>query len=448
MKKYVLIVCLAFATSVSVGAQTIDEAKAAFPFTFLNAVEQNMKEPGNVFVSPVSLWIATGMLQSGAAGNTLSEIHNALGLGADVTSDELNAYNRQLISNLRNPNEILNAQNTTEEEQESAPVLETANSMWSDKVVPFLDSFREDLTQNYDAHIETLDLSLQSSMDIVDAWVNENTHGTIPNLGILPNDELRLLLVNTIYFKGGWSMPFDKYSTSMQTFMNDGTTPAGTSMMSSLEARRYSHVDGFRAVELRYGMYGRYRMIVMMPENSDAALSEATYQNVKNGMNYDYFLLRMPKFGLDIDLDLAETLQQMGIVEAFSPANDFSRMTLRELMIRESKQKSHIEIDEEGTVASAATVFGAVDSCLPEDPMELTIDHPFYLTIEDTQTNTILFIGHIRNITDAQQFMVPSEVKMHTVDSNRKTTKLLDENGRIVILHNGKRYTLSGIAME
>src|SRR5512145_1357831 len=53
-----------------------------------------------------------------------------------------------------------------------------------------------------------------------------------------------------------------------------------------------------------------------------------------------------------------------------------------------------IAIDEEGTVAAAATaVLGTKGGGAPESPPSITFDHPFVFFIRDEATNAVLFAG-------------------------------------------------------
>jgi serine protease inhibitor len=55
-----------------------------------------------------------------------------------------------------------------------------------------------------------------------------------------------------------------------------------------------------------------------------------------------------------------------------------------------------LEVNEEGTVAAAATgVIVGVTAAPPEQPFEMIVDHPFFVAIQDQPTGAILFMGSI-----------------------------------------------------
>ena len=60
--------------------------------------------------------------------------------------------------------------------------------------------------------------------------------------------------------------------------------------------------------------------------------------------------------------------------------------------------KSYLEVDEDGTIAAAATMVHMDGCCLNHNqPINFKINKPFIVVIHDTVFNGILFIGKIMN---------------------------------------------------
>jgi len=76
----------------------------------------------------------------------------------------------------------------------------------------------------------------------------------------------------------------------------------------------------------------------------------------------------------------------------FTPAANFGKMTSGPLWINYVKQKTFIEVNEEGTEAAAATVVSMVNGITPS----FIVDRPFIYVLCDDRTDTILFIGKVR----------------------------------------------------
>ena len=64
------------------------------------------------------------------------------------------------------------------------------------------------------------------------------------------------------------------------------------------------------------------------------------------------------------------------------------------LYINEVSHKTFVEVNEEGTEATAVTnvgISGIVS--VPPPPISFVVDRPFFFAIRDNQTKTVLFMG-------------------------------------------------------
>jgi serpin B len=80
---------------------------------------------------------------------------------------------------------------------------------------------------------------------------------------------------------------------------------------------------------------------------------------------------------------------------AFDPAAaDFSRITKArdDLYITSVRQKTFVEVNEEGTEAAAATSVGI---SVTSAPPAVIVDRPFIVAIRERLSGTLLFIGRI-----------------------------------------------------
>jgi serpin B len=111
--------------------------------------------------------------------------------------------------------------------------------------------------------------------------------------------------------------------------------------------------------------------------------------------------LALPRFKLEYNVSLNDSLQALGMKRAFH-GGDFSAMSDEPLEISEVKQKSYVEVNEEGTEAAAVTVgiMRATAILRPQKPFELVVDRPFFFAIEDSQTQSILFMGVVYDPTN------------------------------------------------
>ncbi|GIY06908.1 serpin B6 [Caerostris darwini] len=80
---------------------------------------------------------------------------------------------------------------------------------------------------------------------------------------------------------------------------------------------------------------------------------------------------------------------------AFEEGADLSGMSdCADLSVSDVVHKAVVEVNEEGTVAAAATAVMINKRCMVHEP-EFTVNHPFLFMIIDTKSNVNLFTGKI-----------------------------------------------------
>ena len=96
-------------------------------------------------------------------------------------------------------------------------------------------------------------------------------------------------------------------------------------------------------------------------------------------------------------ISLDDPLKALGMRRAFGNGADFSAMAEEPLFVSEVKQKSFVEVNEEGTEAAAVTTVTVVYAIAmrPPKPFEMIVDRPFLFVIADDQSKSILFMGVI-----------------------------------------------------
>lgn len=100
----------------------------------------------------------------------------------------------------------------------------------------------------------------------------------------------------------------------------------------------------------------------------------------------------------DFENDLKKVLQAMGIKEAFAATSDFSGISDdNRLYVGGVKQKTFIEVNEEGTTAAA--VSGIIGETSPgfSKYLEFIVNRPFIYAIQERSSGAILFVGKVTN---------------------------------------------------
>ncbi|UCC44662.1 MAG: serpin family protein [Candidatus Zixiibacteriota bacterium] len=343
------------------------------------------QEPGdiNLFLSPVSVSMALGMTCNGARGQTRDEMQTTLEI-AGLTPEEMNHAYHSLIQLLVTLDDDVK--------------LTIANSIWSRTGLPVKDEFIELNRTYFDALVRTLDFSDSTAADTINAWVYENTGGKIEKIISGPiSPDVVMHLINAIYFKAAWTIPFNPDSTLDAGFnLPDGSTTACRMM----NKEGYFHIrltPDFYAVDLPYGD-SSFSMLVILPHQEIGIDSVVRQMTEENWIAWtDPFVihnipLSLPRFKVEYEIQLKPILESMGMPLSFTPAADFTGMVEGGgLWIDAVKHKTYVEINEEGTEAAAVTDVIMVTSM----PPPFVADRPFLFVIYERVNKTILFMGRI-----------------------------------------------------
>lgn len=348
----------------------------------------------NVFFSPFSVSETMAMVSAGARGDTASQILDTLHLSQEkgALHPAFHALDTRLMNMGEKPLK-----------ESSEPFqLTVANSIWGQSGEDFKADFIDTLSENYGAGLNTLDFATEPepSRVKINDWVEEKTQERIKDLipeGAITSDT-RMVLTNAIYFKASWMASFQKELTKPGDFtQRDGTT-VQTDLMHQESTFEYAELDGFKAISLPYDG-GDASMLVMLPEDLaefEEELDADVISSTLEALESKTVRLTLPKFEFSVPLTLTQTLQQMGISDAFGDTADFSGMTADgSIRISDVIHKAFVSVDESGTEAAAATAAMMRTTSMPVDPAEFVADKPFVFVIRDNQSGSLLFVGRV-----------------------------------------------------
>ena len=348
-------------------------------------------ENNNMFISPMSLFMALSMVYNGADGVTKEEIAKTLQVeGIEV--NELNKANASMMSMLDKETDQIQ--------------LDAANSIWLNEAYHFQKDFAEHNKVYFNAEIEEIDITNSKSPKRINDWVKNSTNNKIKEIVDSPLDpNLVAILINAIYFKGNWAYEFDEKETVTRSFkLEDGATK-DVPLMVLNEKLAYMENEDFQAVTLPYGD-GEMSMKVFLPRENvslDEFKKTVTNENWtlwNTEFNFKNGMIMLPKFQLEYEVLLNEMLKELGMNSAFGEDANFTKMIKEEdpVWISGVKQKTFIDVNEEGTEAAAVTsITMETTSMVIDEPFQMEVNRPFFLTITDDETDTILFMGSIAN---------------------------------------------------
>jgi len=274
--------------------------------------------------------------------------------------------------------------------------LEMASSAW----------IRGEIKPNYTDSIQELGADIRSLKDVspapINAWVKEKTHGKIESLLERLDPLTVMVLVNTVFFKGSWAVPFDPTNTKDGMFRKfDGALAPCRMMYMKRKDIQYTETDTAMLVRLPYAS-GNLAAIIALPKeegpealrNMIASLTPEVWLDLHQKLRFERPVqLKMPRFKVEYGTDLSDPLKALGMPAAFDSDGGFLKMSDDpQVHISSVAHKAVLEVNEEGTVASAAIAITMATRSLPPPPVVITVDRPFIFVVSDAE-GAIVFIA-------------------------------------------------------
>ena len=384
---------------VSSSEKNIADANNQFATELYLQLAQDPDNTGkNVFFSPFSISSALAITYEGARGTTADEIQSVFHFPRD------DAGRQQGFAG------IINGINNGD----ASYTLLTANALWAEKTYPFLTDYTGTAERWYSANTTNLDFinKPEDSRITINQWVEKKTNNKIKDLipaGVI--DPLtRLVITNGVYFKGTWVKQFDTNKTADDDFRVTSDKTMRVTMMERTDEDaifRYAETADLQVLGMPYEHTSgkQLSMIILLPKGNnispaESALDPKALPLITRKFESQRVKVWFPKFKMETEYRLPESLAAMGMPMAFSPAADFSGMDgTKSLLIGDVIHKAFVDVNEEGTEAAAATaVVMKMSAAVPENLIpEFRADHPFLFLIQDNETGTILFIGRVVN---------------------------------------------------
>lgn len=354
----------------------------------------------NMVYAPMGLYMDLAMLAEMAAGDTEKLLTGALDADTGLGTEKRG----KLIKGL------MDAFNVSEDEFGQKALL--ANSIWLHAPLILTDDAAARLAEFYrtDSFVWT-EGHEKETHTMMGKWIEDKTSGMLPASIIpssMPSSSDTMILINSIYYKANWPIPFDEGKNTDAPFTRaDGSVKDLTYMHMEdygigpgKGIKRGNYQMGQR--ELKNG--GLFRVILPNAGVSpaDALAAETFWQDMflpySEAKSYDV-TWSLPKSSLTQTTDLMKTLKGLGL-EQFTTRMDLSR-GFAEAGAAQSlstcQQSLSFKLQEIGLEAAAVTMigFGMGDPKDFED-MDMKVDRPFFFGVFDA-TNLPVLIGYIEN---------------------------------------------------
>lgn len=354
--------------------------------------KHQIEDDENTIVSPQSLYFALGMTINGANGDTQQELINTLCKGSDL--QEFNDNISALIN------------------QTDTRTCNIANSIWLRDVqdLSLNSEFKKSSEEYLKSEIYTKKFD-SKFVDTVNKWVSKNTDGMIDTiLNEVPSEDTMMYLINAICFDAKWNDEYDDVQINENgKFTNSKGDIQNVVMLNSTEDTYLcdEQSTGF----LKYYLGGKYAFMGILP-NEDVSINDYMesltgdsfinlYRSKISGNSVSVDVT-IPEFKCTSEYLLNDTLKDMGISSAFDEFSaDFSNMidsNTYKLYMGKVVQKAYIQVDRNGTKASAITSISMNEATAMLETYQVYLDRPFIYAIMDTDTELPIFMGVVNDI--------------------------------------------------
>ncbi|XP_053141264.1 alpha-1-antitrypsin-like [Hemicordylus capensis] len=371
----------------------IASSNTDFAYRLYNLIVTNGTDK-NVFFSPLSISTIFALLTLGAKGETFNQINKALAFNlSEIEEKEIHDGFRQLTHVLNHPHK--QAQ------------VNIGNALFINDSFTILPKFLEDTKTWYNAKAFSVNFgNTVETKKQINAYVAEKTHGKIAHAIDHLAKYTAMLMLNYIFFKGYWKIPFDSKYTSEEDFFVNATTTVKVDMMFQKGYYKVLHdEDAFSwVVEIPYK--GHASAWFLLPSNGklndvEGSLENNIFSKWMAKVRYRYIELRVPKCSVTTSYSLKKLMKELGVTDVFNGNADLSGITGRSsLSVSEVTHKAALNIWENGTEAAAVTVIKFMTGPA-QIPSVITFNRPHLLIITDNPTQSIIFMGKIMNPNDS-----------------------------------------------
>ncbi|KAL6427473.1 hypothetical protein ACFW04_008768 [Cataglyphis niger] len=349
---------------------------------------------GNILLSPISIKLALVLLFEGAQDQTARELAEVMQLPLTVLATREKFNN--ILKSLQDPS--------------SAYTLNIGSRIYIDNNVLTRQRYAATIKTFYNTDVINANLSDTHTIATkVNSWVSNITNGYIEKM---IDDEKSLensvmLIVNGLFFKGAWRHKyFAPEKTRVSKFHINANESVNVPYMHTISRFYYAESSRLDAKILRIPYDGsKFAMYIILPRMS-IGVDHIVNQINPFTLASDMWTMQelpldvwIPKFKFEFTSHLENILRELGIRDIFDDTALLTgiaktKRTSRHLKVSDVMHKTGIEVNEEGTIAYAATEI-EIGNKIEESTFHA--NKPFVFYIEDETTGTILYIGIVQN---------------------------------------------------
>ncbi|XP_078266176.1 glia-derived nexin-like [Rhinoraja longicauda] len=343
----------------------------------------------NIIMSPHGIVSLLWMLQFGAGGITKNQLNQVLKYSKSGTYGRLKKAQNSLTAS------------------KNKDVVSLAYGIFVPHDFTLQKGYIKQSSEIYQAQPINVNFAeSETAASIINKWADTHTKGMIKEI-ISPDtldEATKIVVANAIYFKGAWKSNFDVAKTHEAAFTGaDGEVyqvpmMAQKSVFKIGKASTPMSVD-YNVLQLPYN--GAVSMFIILPMDSSTKLTEIIphinelgVKNWKKILKSTSLTISIPRFTAETETNMEKLLEPLGITNIFDKdkANFKNLSKFKHLYVSQILQKAKIEVNEEGTKASAMT---AAIMLMKSFGPQFVVNRPFLYIIWHESAGTILFTGQV-----------------------------------------------------
>ena len=372
--------------------------RRSFSEKLMEQIVGNAVNDDNIAVSPSRLQAVLVLLSNWASPDMQRKILD-VAVGESAGIEDANEFCR------KDNFSVATCYNISGEVSES-PIVELSTILWLQEQLRLKAGHIADMREAFGVEYERVDFANPDTQGLIDAKINEASHGLLPSLNAKVDPLTRVLLTDILYFKAHWEIPFEEENTDELPFYGAKET-VDVPTMCMEERLPYKETDKYQMVELSYltdfSSEKSYVMRIYLPRlcvSNIELLRAIAEEDAKQEVKEEHVCLYLPRFSAETDIKMTNIFQQLGLKELFT-STDILPQLADNIQISDIAQKVKIIVNETETEAVALTSIVCAGCLPPEEddkPIVMTVDRPFLFEIVEETSGTILFTGIINDI--------------------------------------------------
>ena len=338
----------------------------------------------NVILSPLSILALLSIASDATAGETSAEIKNFLDDG-EAAAD----FAAWLIG--------------IQKSISSSHAISIANAVCVQKRISesIRPEFIEKVRNDYAGEL----LASEDIVSAVNKWVKKATNGMIDQIADDSMKDMLACLLNAVSFEAKWREEYEEDDIYDDEFTDaDGNVKEVPFLHSS--EQYYIEDDGFTGFTRPYKDTG-FVFMALLPKKKRSqsflvrALKNTNLTDLYQSRTDQYDLrVSMPEFESSFNDDLTAFCREVGIEKVFTEEADFTPMSSEWLKADSIIHKARIEVNRQGTKASAVSAMVVVAGCAPDfDRMKcVELNRPFLYAIVHEDTGLPVFTGILNRL--------------------------------------------------